>query len=166
MNDFTTEILKTLANKGDLNELFRVHLEKAVNTLLKTELTAFLDYEKYDRTGFNSGNSRNGNYSRSFKTEYGELNLAIPRDRNGEFSQQTLPAYRRTNDTLEETVIHLFRKGITMSEIADLIEKMYGHYYTPQTISNITQIVSEDVVAFKERSLESQYSIIFMDATH
>ncbi|WP_195640492.1 transposase, partial [Enterococcus durans] len=95
MNDFTTEILKTLANKGDLNELFRVHLEKAVNTLLKTELTAFLDYEKYDRTGFNSGNSRNGNYSRSFKTEYGELNLAIPRDRNGEFSQQTLPAYRR-----------------------------------------------------------------------
>ena len=53
MNDFTTEILKTLANKGDLNELFRVHLEKAVNTLLKTELTAFLDYEKYDRIGFN-----------------------------------------------------------------------------------------------------------------
>ncbi len=54
MNDFTTEILKTLANKGDLNELFRVHLEKAVNTLLKTELTAFLDYEKYDRIGSNT----------------------------------------------------------------------------------------------------------------
>lgn len=62
--------------------------------------------------------------------------------------------------------IQLFQKGITMSEISELIEKMYGHYYTPQTISNITQIVSEDVVAFKERSLESQYSIIFMDATH
>ncbi len=65
MNDFTTEILKTLANKGDLNELFRVHLEKAVNTLLKTELTAFLDYEKYDRIGFNTGNSRNGSYDRT-----------------------------------------------------------------------------------------------------
>lgn len=62
--------------------------------------------------------------------------------------------------------IQLFQKGITMSEISELIEKMYGHYYTPKTISNITQIVSEDVVAFKERSLESQYSIIFMDATH
>ncbi|HAQ6101035.1 TPA: IS256 family transposase, partial [Enterococcus faecium] len=120
MNDFTTEILKTLANKGDLNELFRVHLEKAVNTLLKTELTAFLDYEKYYRIGFNTGNSRNGSYDRTVKTEYGELHLQIPRDRNGEFKQQTVPAYRRTNDTLEETVIHLFRKGITMSEIADL----------------------------------------------
>lgn len=73
MNDFTTEILKTLANKGDLNELFRVHLEKAVNTLLKTELTAFLNYEKYDRIGFNTGNSRNGSYDRTVKTEYGEL---------------------------------------------------------------------------------------------
>ncbi|WP_142956204.1 IS256 family transposase [Enterococcus durans] len=166
MTNFTTEIMETLINKGDLDDLFRRHLELAINTLLQAELTAFLDYDKYNRTGFNSGNSRNGNYSRSFKTEFGELNLAIPRDRNGEFSQQTLPAYKRSNDSLETTIIQLFQKGITMSEISELIEKIYGHYYTPQTISNITQIVSEDVVAFKERSLESQYSIIFMDATH
>ncbi|WP_220716192.1 IS256 family transposase, partial [Enterococcus faecium] len=164
--DFTTEIMETLINKGDLDELFRCHLELAVNSLLQAELTAFLDYEKYDRAGFNSGNSRNGNYSRSFRTEYGELNLVIPRDRNGKFSQQTLPAYKRTNDSLETTIIQLFQKGITMSEISELIEKMYGHHYTPQTISNMTKIVSEDIIAFKERSLESRYSVIFMDATH
>lgn len=133
---------------------------------MQAELTAFLDYEKYDRAGFNSGNSRNGNYSRSFRTEYGELNLVIPRDRNGKFSQQTLPAYKRTNDSLETTIIQLVQKGITMSEISELIEKMYGYHYTPQTISNMTKIVSEDIIAFKERSLESRYSVIFMDATH
>ena len=166
MPNFTTEIMETLINKGDLDELFRCHLELAVNSLLQAELTAFLDYEKYDRAGFNSGNSRNGNYSRSFRTEYGELNLVIPRDRNGKFSQQTLPAYKRTNDSLENTIIQLFQKGITMSEISELIEKMYGHHYTPQTISNMTKIVSEDIIAFKERSLESRYSVIFMDATH
>ena len=166
MNDFTTEIMETLINKGDLDELFRCHLELAVNSLLQAELTAFLDYEKYDRAGFNSVNSRNGNYLRSFRTEYGELNLVIPRDRNGKFSQQTLPAYKRTNDSLETTIIQLFQKGITMSEISELIEKMYGYHYTPQTISNMTKIVSEDIIAFKERSLESRYSVIFMDATH
>lgn len=166
MPNFTTEIMETLINKGDLDELFRCHLELAVNSLLQAELTAFLDYEKYDRAGFNSGNSRNGNYSRSFRTEYGELNLVIPRDRNGKFSQQTLPAYKRTNDSLETTIIQLFQKGITMSEISELIEKMYGYHYTPQTISNMTKIVSEDIIAFKERSLESRYSVIFMDATH
>ena len=166
MTNFTTEIMETLINKGDLDDLFRRHLEFAINSLLQAELTAFLDYEKYDRAGFNSGNSRNGNYSRSFKTEYGELNLVIPRDRNGEFSQQTLPAYKRTNDSLETTIIQLFQKGITMSEISDLIERMYGHYYTPQTISNMSKIVSEDVLAFKEKTLEAKYSVIFMDATH
>ena len=166
MNDFTTEIMETLINKGDLDELFRCHLELAVNSLLQAELTAFLDYEKYDRAGFNSVNSRNGNYSRSFRTEYGELNLVIPRGRNGKFSQQTLPAYKRTNDSLETTIIQLFQKGITMSEISELIEKMYGYHYTSQTISNMTKIVSEDIIAFKERSLESRYSVIFMDATH
>ncbi|HFD1615946.1 TPA: IS256 family transposase, partial [Enterococcus faecium] len=157
---------ETLINKGDLDELFRCHLELAVNSLLQAELTAFLDYEKYDRAGFNSVNSRNGNYLRSFRTEYGELNLVIPRGRNGKFSQQTLPAYKRTNDSLETTIIQLFQKGITMSEISELIEKMYGYHYTPQTISNMTKIVSEDIIAFKERSLESRYSVIFMDATH
>ncbi|MBY3608472.1 IS256 family transposase, partial [Enterococcus faecium] len=60
MPNFTTEIMETLINKGDLDELFRCHLELAVNSLLQAELTAFLDYEKYNRTGFNSGNSRNG----------------------------------------------------------------------------------------------------------
>ncbi len=59
---------------------------------------------------FNTGNSRNGSYDRTVKTEYGELHPQIPRDRNGEFKQQTVPRYRRTNDTLEETIIHLFRK--------------------------------------------------------
>ncbi|KAF1301835.1 IS256 family transposase [Enterococcus sp. JM9B] len=166
MTNFTTEIMETLLNKGDLDDLFRRHLELAISALLQAELTVFLDYEKYDRAGFNSGNSRNGNYSRSFKTEYGELNLVIPRDRNGDFSQPTLPAYKRTNDSLETTIIQLFQKGITMSEISDLIEKMYGHYYTPQTISNRSKIVSEDVSAFKERTLEAKYSVIFMDATH
>ncbi|EGP5625137.1 IS256 family transposase, partial [Enterococcus faecium] len=141
MNDFTTEIVQTLVTKGDLNELFRSHLERAVNTLLRTELTAFLEYEKYDRTGFNSGNSRNGSYSRSIKTEYGEL-------------------------TLETTIIHLFEKGVTMSEIADLIEKMYGHHYTPQTMSNITKSFTEEVTAFKGRELHDRYAAIYMDATY
>ncbi|MFS1175942.1 IS256 family transposase [Enterococcus lactis] len=166
MNNFTTEIVQTLVTKGDLNELFRSHLEKAINTLLRTELTAFLDYEKYDRTGFNSGNSRNGSYFRSIKTEYGELTLEIPRDRNGEFKQQTLPAYKRTNDTLETTIIHLFEKGVTMPEIADLIEKMYGHHYTPQTMSNITKSFTEEVTAFKGRELHDRYAAIYMDATY
>lgn len=166
MNQFTTEIVDALVKKQDITEVFRSHLETAINSLLATELTEFLDYEKYDRIGFNSGNSRNGAYSRTLHTEYGDLNIQIPRDRNGEFKQQTIAPYKRSNDTLEATVIHLFKKGITMSEIAHLIEKMYGHYYTPQTISNMTKTISENVEAFQKRPLHNRYVCVYLDATY
>ena len=166
MNQFTTEIIDALVKKQDITEVFRSHLETAINSLLATELTAFLDYEKYDRIGFNSGNSRNGSYSRTLHTEYGDLVIQIPRDRNGEFKQQTVAPYKRSNDTLEDTVIHLFKKGITMSEIANLIEKMYGHHYTPQTISNMTKVVSENVEAFQKRPLHNRYVCVYLDATY
>ncbi|WP_211654128.1 IS256 family transposase [Planococcus alpniumensis] len=166
MTQFTTDIMQALVKKEDISEVFRQHLETAVNTLLQTELTAFLDYEKYDRLGFNSGNSRNGAYTRTLHTEYGDLELSMPRDRNGEFNQQTVAPYKRSNDTLEAFVIHMFQKGVTMSEISDLIEKMYGHHYTPQTISNMTKVMSEQVEAFKSRPLEQRYACVYLDATY
>ncbi|PEU09277.1 MULTISPECIES: IS256 family transposase [unclassified Bacillus (in: firmicutes)] len=166
MNQFTTDIVQALVKKEDITEVFRAHLEMAVNTLLATELTAFLDYEKYDRSGFHSGNSRNGAYSRKLHTEYGDLMITIPRDRNGEFKQQTVPPYKRSNDTLESFVIHMFQKGVTMAEISDLIEKMYGHHYTPQTVSNMTKAVNGQVEAFQSRALTSRYVCVYLDATY
>ena len=53
-----------------------------------------------------------------------------------------------------------------MSEIADLIEKMYGHHYTPQTMSNMTKVLTEEVNAFKVRTLNDKYVAIFIDATY
>ncbi len=166
MNQFTKDIVAALANKQDLDTIFRNHLQSAINELLQGELSAYLGYERYSRDGFNSGDSRNGSYLRSFKTKYGELQLTIPRDRNGEFTNHTLPAYQRQTDALEQTVIQLYQKGITTSEIADLIEKMYGAYYTPQTISNLTQVVDEQVHAFKQRPLAERYAVIYLDATY
>jgi putative transposase len=79
MNQFTTVLVQALVQKGDVTGNFRSHLECAVNTLLATELTAFLNYEKYDRIGFNKGDSQNGSYKRKLHTEFGELHLVIPR---------------------------------------------------------------------------------------
>lgn len=166
MTQFTTDIMQALVEKEDISEVFRKHLVTAVNMLLQTELTVFLDYEKYDRSGFNSGNSRNGAYTRTLHTEYGNLALSMPRDRNGEFNQQTVALYKRSNDTLESFVIHMFQKGVTMSEIADLIEKMYVHHYTPQTISNMTKAMSEQVEAVKARPLDACYVCVYLDATY
>ena len=92
--------------------------------------------------------------------------MVILRDRNGEFNQQTIAPYKRSNDTLESFVIHLFQKGVTMREISDLLEKMYGHHYTPQTISNMTKAVGVHVEAFKNRTLQNRYVCVYLDATY
>ena len=170
MNYNTTELQKGLLNGAtiseSLNELMRKEVESAVNELLQQELTNFLDYEKWDPTGYNSGDSRNGSYSRSLDTKFGKITVTMPRDRNGDFHQRTIPRYQRNDGSLEDTVIQLYRKGITTSEIADLIEKMYGSYYTPQTISNMTKATEEMVRAFHTRSLNRRYSVIYADATY
>ena len=170
MNDIITELQKGLFNgetlSESLNGLFRNQLEEAVNELLKAELTDFLDYEKYDPIGYNSGDSRNDFYERSLDTKYGKITVNIPRDRNGDFRHHTVPRYSRNDGSLEDTVICLYRKGITTSEIAELIERMYGSYYKPQTISNITKTTNELVKKFHERKLSKRYSVVYADATY
>lgn len=153
--------------KGDsVDEFIRQHLETAVNDLLQTELSSFLGYQKYDPSGWGNGNSRNGSYKRTFETKYGELNIVVPRDRNGDFHQQTLPDYKHRSDDLETTIIQLYRKGISTREISDLIEKMYGHHYTPGTVSSIARAVKEQVDEFHSRPVSTRYAVIYCDATY
>ncbi len=166
MNDFTSKLIKTLAETGDARELFREHIEIAINKLLQIELTEFLDYEPYDRNGFNTGNNRNGFYERLLETEYGTLKLKVPRDRNGEFTNQTLTPYKRRHQSLEHTVIHLYQRGMTTQEISTVIERLYGHHYSKQTVSNITQAVNADLEAFINRPLASRYAVVYLDATY
>ncbi|QSD62649.2 IS256 family transposase [Lactococcus cremoris] len=92
--------------------------------------------------------------------------LSIPRDRNGNFSPALLPAYGRRDDHLEEMVIKLYQTGVTTREISDIIERMYGHHYSPATISNISKATQENVATFHERSLEANYSVLFLDGTY
>lgn len=166
MTNFNTELYTALAQGISLDTFIRSELEIAMNQLLQTELTVFLDYERYDPIGYNSGNSRNGNYTRTVKTKYGEVCLTIPRDRNGDFNQQTIPPYKRQTDDLETTILQLYSKGITTSEIADLIEKMYGHAYTPQTVSSITQAIETSVDEFHKRLLSKRYLAVYGDSTY
>ena len=165
MSDFNTELATAIASGVNPEEFFRQSLESAINLLIENELTAFLDYEKWSPEGYNSGNSRNGYYGHTFKTEYGDLHLKVARDRLGEFAQKTLPAYKQSSAYLEQCIIHLYQKGITTREIADLIEKMYGQHYSAATVSNLAKLMDKDVKAFHHREVKAKYVVIYCDAT-
>lgn len=165
MNHFTTNLMEILYQGKSIDELIRKEIEKAVNELLQTELTAFLDYEKYDILGYGSGNSRNGSYERKLQTRFGEITVLMPRDRKGEFTAVTAFPYKRSTEDLGEIIIKFYQKGMTTREIAELIESMYGAHYSPQTISNLTQVMEEQVKAFHRRPVQAYYPVIYLDAT-
>ena len=166
MNDFTKDMANALFNQDKINDLFRQKLQQAVNDLLESELTAFLGYNPYERDGWNTGNSRNGAYYRKVDTQFGQIEIKVPRDRNGEFHQHTMPDYKRHTDVLEQTVIKLYSKGVTTREIADLIEKMYGGYYSPAMVSNISQEMIPKVEGYPQRQPDGQFFCVYLDATY
>lgn len=144
-----------------INDLIKNFIEK----MLKGELTEFLNYDKYDSSGKNSGNSRNGNYSRNFQTKYGVIeNLEVPRDRNNDFQTALFEPYKRRDDWLEQTVIQMYARGLSTRDIANLIEQMYGQKYSATSVSNLTDIAVKEIEQWKNRPLEKRYSVLFIDA--
>ena len=166
MNDFTKNITQALFNQDKINDLLRKELQQAVNDLLEAELTAFLGYDPYARNGWNTGNSRNGAYFRKIDTQFGSIEVQVPRDRNGMFHQHTLPDYKQHTDLLEDMVIKLYSKGVTTREIANLIEKMYGSHYSPAQVSNISKQMIPKVEAYHKRKLSDKFFCVYLDATY
>lgn len=168
MNNFTTQ-LNDLLQTNNFNleiackELIRSNLEIAINELLVNELTAFLQYERYERT--DSPNYRNGSYYRDFNTSYGVLKIKMPRDRNNEFQSPLVPKYNRKDNTTEETILKLFQTGLTNDEIADIVEALYAKKYSKTTVSNITNKVIANIEKFNSRSINDRYAVIYTDAT-
>ena len=122
MNNNNTKLVNALLKGEDISEIFRAEVEKAINTVLEAKLTGFLNYEKHSVEGYNTGNSRNGSYSKTIYSEYGKLSIKVPRDRNSEFTPQTLVPYKRNTQNLEKTIILLYKRGMTTRKIDKIVE--------------------------------------------
>jgi len=165
MSNSTLDLLKLLSSLEDLRESIRQMVQDAMNDLMKVELDSVLGYQRYGCEGESSQNCRNGSYQRFLNTEYGHVELNVPRDRKNEFSTALFDAYQRRSPWLEDMVIALYQKGNTTSEICELIEKLYGHHDSKQTVSNITVATQVLVERFNQRPLKKRYSILYIDAT-
>lgn len=151
-----------LGEEGVLKQLTKRLVERA----LEGEMTTHLGYEKHSPEGKNTGNSRNGKSSKRVKGEFGEVELEIPRDRNGEFEPQLVKKGQRRLPGFDEKVIALYARGMTTREIQDHLHELYGVEVSPTLISNVTDAVLEDVKAWQNRALEAVYPIVYLDAIH
>lgn len=137
-------------------------IQERAELLMREELINFLRVEQPEVE-----NARNGYYQRELHTRYGKIeDLNVPRDREGEFHTALFEPYSRRENWLEDAVISMYKGGMSTRDIAQFIEKMYGTKYSPTTITNITNVVLEDVEAWQKRPLEKRYSVLYMDGIY
>lgn len=145
---------------GLLPELVKAVLERG----LAVELDDHLGYAKGDPAGRGSPNSRNGFTSKSLATEVGPVGLEVPRDRDSSFAPRLVPKGARRLDGLDEMIISLYAGGMTIRDIQHHLASTIGTELSPETISNITDAVLDEVYAWQTRPLDALYPVVFLDA--
>ena len=131
--------------------------------MLEGELEHHLGYEKNSVAGNNTGNSRNGKYTKTIQSEYGEATLNVPRDREGNFEPIVVPKHQKRGSSIERLVISLYAKGMSVSDIESEMQEIYGLSLSTSSISVITNKVSQSAIEWQNRPLESLYMIVWMD---
>jgi putative transposase len=147
---------------GLLTDLTKTVLE----TALEAEMEDHLGYAKHAPEGRDKGNSRNGIRAKTVLTDVGEVELEVPRDREGSFEPRIVRKRQRRLAGVDELVISLAAKGLTTGEIAAHLADVYGAEVSRDTISRITDRVVEELAGWQSRPLDSVYPVVFIDAIH
>jgi putative transposase len=144
--------------------LLTAMIRQVLQTGLEVELSDHLGYEPHDPAGRGSGNSRNGTSRKTVTTDVGDVELAVPRDRNGTFDPRTVPKHQRRLDGLTGNVISLYAKGMTTGDIQAHLLEIYGTEISRETISKITDAIVEDMSLWQRRPLDRLYPVLLIDA--
>ena len=162
-------IMKGLDVKSfdDLKDVFKMMVGEMLENGLEGELDDELGYTKYDYRNKDGENSRNGYSKKTLKTSFGETEIKVPRDRDGEFEPQLVKKNQTTlTGDIEEKILSMYAKGMTTSDIEAHIQDIYGLECSDSTISRITDKILPVVREWQSRPLEEIYAVVFMDAIH
>src|SRR5579885_30550 len=148
--------------QGLLRQITRAVLERA----MQAELTEQLGYEKHDPAGYNSGNSRNGYTRKTLTGEFGEVEIATPRDRNGECAPRIIEKNQTRWTGFDDKILSMYARGMTTRDIQSHLHEMYQVEVSPSLISEVTDGIVEQAKQWQNRPLEPFYGIIFLDALY
>ena len=137
---------------------------RIIERALGAEMDDHLGYEKGDPAGRGTGNSRNGHYGKTLTTQAGPVRISVPRDRNSEFEPRIVKKGQRRAGPVDEIILSLYARGLTTRDIQAHLEEVYGASVSPALISNITDVVQDEIVTWQTRPLEEFYAVIYIDA--
>ena len=172
MSKLSKELIRQIIADGefstpnDIGEYLKDMFKDVIQEMLEKELALELGYEKGDSQNKNTDNRRNGYSKKTVKSQFGNIELDIPRDRNSEYNPKVIPKHTKNISGLEEKIISLYARGMSTRDIHDQIKDLYGIEISAEYVSHITDVVIEQARLWQNRPLESVYPFIFMDAIH
>ncbi|WP_215549828.1 IS256 family transposase [Amycolatopsis sp. CA-230715] len=146
--------------QGLLNQLTKAVLERA----LETEMADHLGYDKGDPAGYGSGNSRNGKSAKTVVTNSGPVRLDVPRDRASTFEPRIVPKRKRRLGQIDDMILSLYARGMTTRDIKEHLAEVYDAEVSPALISNVTDVVAEEITQWQNRPVDAVYPIMYIDA--
>jgi len=158
-----SDFLKKFKTEAELSSFLKELHARGLEKILEAEMDVHLGYEKNDILGNNSGNSRNGLNQKKIKTEFGETNIKVPRDRNSSFSPIIVPKHSNKSLSVQNLVVSLYAKGMSLSDIEEELHEIYGFRLSTSAISTITDKVNQDILDWQNRPLDNLYFIVWMD---
>lgn len=151
---------------ADVYTLLKDSFKDILQELMEAEMNAALGYEKNQKGNLPTDNKRNGHSTKTLKSQYGEFQVDIPRDRNGEFEPKLIPKYQRDISGIVEKVISLYDRGMSTRDIHDQLQDLYGIEISAEMGSKITDKILPAVKEWQARPLNPVYPFVFMDCIH
>ena len=156
-----------ISSMEDIQDLFKETIAEFMESGLEAELDDELGYGRYDYRNKDTDNSRNGHSSKTLRTSYGDVEVAVPRDRKGEFEPQLLKKNQTSvSQDIEEKILSMYAKGMTTGDIETHIQDIYGIEVSDTSISRITDKILPIAKEWQQRPLEAVYAVAFLDAIH
>ena len=148
-----------IGENGMLKQLTKAVFEAALNA----EMAQHLGHGRHGSIGNEAGNVRNGHSLKTISGDFGEVDIAIPRDRHASFTPQLLPKHQRRVPGFDERILSLYARGLSTRDIAAHLQEMLGVVVSPTLISTITDTVANEVSAWQTRALDRMYPILYLD---
>lgn len=159
--------MSNITSMDDIQNLFKETIAEFMEGGLETELDDELGYSRYDYCNKNTENSRNGHSSKTLRTSFGDVEVAVPRDRKGEFEPQLLKKNQTSiSQDIEEKILSMYAKGMTTGDIEAHIQDIYGVDVSDTTVSRITDKILPVAKEWQQRPMEAVYTVVFLDAIH
>lgn len=157
------------SSTADIMQAMKEMFRDVIEQVMEVEMDDELGRERCQRSDEAEGqakNYRNGYSKKTVKTQLGEVEIKVPRDRQGNYEPKIISKYDRNADGMEEKILALYACGMSQRDIAEQIKELYDVEISPELVTKISEKIMPEVTAWQNRPLEKVYPFVFMDAIH